>query len=127
MTKTILHPARAALISLTLALPAFAGPPQVVDVEVSKPGMDWRFDITILHEDTGWDHYADGWEVLDADGNRLGYRKLHHPHVDEQPFTRSLSGVRVPDGTREVFIRPRCSKDGWVGAVTKVSLPQSDY
>ena len=44
------------------------------------------------HPDTGWDDYADGWRVLDMDGNELGMRVLHHPHVDEQPFTRSLSG-----------------------------------
>ena len=67
------------------------------------------------HPDTGWDHYADGWEVLDADGNRLGFRELMHPHVNEQPFTRSLRGVVIPGtATREVLrLRARCSVDGW--------------
>jgi hypothetical protein len=75
--------------------------------------MGWRFDVTIRHPDTGWDHYADGWEVLDSEGNRLGFRELMHPHVKEQPFTRSLKAVMVPDGTTTVYIRARCSKDGW--------------
>ena len=35
--------------------------------------------------------------VCTPDGKVLGYRKLHHPHENEQPFTRSLSGVEIPD------------------------------
>ncbi len=84
--------------------------------------MDWRLDVTLEHPDTGWDHYADGWEILDAGGNRLGYRELVHPHVNEQPFTRSLGNVMLPDGTREVFIRARCSVDGWASEMFRVEL-----
>jgi len=36
-----------------------------------------------------------------------------HPHETEQPFTRSLGGVRVPDGTTQVQIQSRCLIDGW--------------
>ena len=61
-------------------------------------------------------------EVLDAAGNRLGYRELFHPHVDEQPFTRSLRNVMIPDGTTEVFIRVRCNRDNWSGALHPVAL-----
>lgn len=108
-----------ALISATSAL---ADDPQILDVKVQKYGMDWRVDVTMLHGDSGWDHFADGWEVLDADDNQLGYRELLHPHVNEQPFTRSLSNVILPDGTREVFIRARCSVDGWSGETVRVAL-----
>lgn len=90
-----------------------ADEPVIEKVTATKVGMGWRFEVTILHPDTGWDDYADGWEVLDSDGNRLGYRELLHPHVNEQPFTRSLSGVVVPDGVREVFIRARDNVGGW--------------
>ncbi|MEM7733396.1 MAG: hypothetical protein AAF280_11515 [Pseudomonadota bacterium] len=86
--------------------------------------MLWNFHVTVEHGDTGWDHYADGWEVLDADGNRLAYRKLLHPHVNEQPFTRSLSGVAIPDGTEAVFVRANCSVSGWSSNVMKVDLSQ---
>src|SRR6056297_1301048 len=72
--------------------------PVIKHAEAARDGMGWRFDVTLSHPDTGWDHYADGWEVMTAAGNRLGYRKLHHPHVNEQPFTRSLTGIMVPDG-----------------------------
>ena len=66
---------------------------------------DWTFDVTIAHPDTGWDDYADGWHVETINGQILGTRILLHPHVDEQPFTRSLSHVLVPRGINEVRIR----------------------
>jgi len=68
--------------------------------------------VTLSHPDTGWDHYADGWEVLDARGARLGLRVLAHPHVDEQPFTRSLR-LDAPPPPGPLFVRARCSIDGW--------------
>lgn len=105
------------------AAPLWADTPEITKVSVSKPDMGWHFDVTLLHPDTGWEHYADGWEVLDADGNRLGYRELHHPHVHEQPFTRSLRGVMIPDGVRTVFIRAHCSEHGWSDKTYKVDLP----
>jgi len=61
----------------------------------------FRFDVTIAHPDSGWEHYADAFEILDGDGNVLGTRTLAHPHVDEQPFTRSLLGVVIPQGAGE--------------------------
>lgn len=102
-----------------------ADPPKVVDVVATPSSSGWRFDVTISHPDTGWDHYADGWEVLAPDGTRLGFRELFHPHVEEQPFTRSLSGVTVPEGITEVIVRPRCNTTGWAEEGMKVSLPNS--
>lgn len=110
------------LIAAFITSPALADDPQVIDVRVEKMGMVWSIHVTLEHPDTGWDHYADGWEVLDAEGNRLGYRELHHPHVNVQPFTRSLSGVFLPDGTREIHIRASCSVDSWSGETTRVEL-----
>ena len=101
---------------------AAADHPQVRDATAEQRGAAWRISVTLAHPDTGWDHYADGWEILDAQGNRLGYRKLHHPHVNEQPFTRSLSNVEIPDDTRRVFIRPHCSVDGWAPTATPLDI-----
>ncbi|MDH5799087.1 MAG: hypothetical protein OEZ19_11015, partial [Paracoccaceae bacterium] len=67
----------------------------------------------LAHPDTGWDHYADGWRILDMEGNELGLRVLAHPHVEEQPFTRSLGGVLIPDGITQVQVQARCLVDGW--------------
>lgn len=114
---------RLALTMFLLPCFALADPPEVVSVTATNGAGGWRFDVTILHPDTGWDHYADGWEVLDPGGNRLGFRELHHPHETEQPFTRSLSGVVIPDGLTTVQIRARCSVDGWNDDTTIVTLP----
>lgn len=110
-----------ALACLT-ATPALSEAPVIVDIQTVQSGMGWRFDVTLSHPDTGWDHFADGWEVLDEAGNRLGYRQLHHPHVEEQPFTRSLSSVMIPDGVRKVYIRARCSRDLWSDVRIAVEL-----
>jgi hypothetical protein len=103
---------------------ALAEAPTVVDVDLQKRGGAYSVHVTLAHPDTGWDHYADGWEVRDEAGNSLGLRVLHHPHVEEQPFTRSLSGVEIPDGTQAVFIVPRCSVDGWAETATRVDVPR---
>lgn len=112
------------LFALLLAAgPALADPPEVLDVQARPSSGGWRFDVTLRHPDTGWDHYADGWEVLTPDGARLGFRELLHPHVTEQPFTRSLSGVEVPARLDRVQIRARCNVDGWAPDTHQVLLP----
>jgi len=101
-----------------IATPVFADAPVVENVVVSGTS----FSVTLSHPDSGWDHYADGWEVLDAEGNSLGIRELLHPHVTEQPFTRSLSGVQIPVGAQVVYVRARCNVDGWSDALFEVRL-----
>jgi hypothetical protein len=83
----------------------FAGDVQIVSVDSRNSGSSWTFDVTLEHGDTGWDHYADGWGVYAPDGTELGYRVLAHPHVNEQPFRRSLSGVVIPEDITEVIIK----------------------
>jgi len=103
---------RVLALGLIGSMPAFTGPPEIVDARAILQGDAWRFDVTMNHADTGWDHYADGWGVYLPDGTELGCRVLAHPHVNEMPFTRSLSGVVVPNDARFVLIRPRDSVHG---------------
>jgi len=110
-------------LALSFATAAFAEAPQITKVTASQSGGTWRFDVSILHPDTGWDHYADGWRVLDMDGNELGMRVLHHPHVNEQPFTRSLSGIKIPAGITQVQIQARDLPHGWNTQTTVFDLP----
>jgi hypothetical protein len=117
-----IYPACAAAAAFLLATAAGAETPRIVDVATEKAGGAWTVHVTLAHPDTGWDHYADGWAVTDAAGNRLGFRELMHPHVTEQPFTRSLRGVAVPEGATRIFIRARCSVDGWAGDPVAVEL-----
>ena len=100
-----------------------AGEADVVAVKASsgKNGT-WSFSVTVRHEDEGWDHYADRWEVLGPDDEVLGTRVLMHPHVGEQPFTRNLSGIEIPKGASEVLVRARDSVHGYGGKVMEVEL-----
>ncbi|KHA53864.1 hypothetical protein [Sulfitobacter geojensis] len=115
------------IISSTLALflsstLVFADSPQIENVAARKSGNYWSFDVTLKHGDTGWDHYADAWRVVDMDGNELGLRNLAHPHTNEQPFTRSLSGVEIPAGMTEVGIQARDNISGWGSEIKRVKL-----
>ena len=104
--------------------PVFAGEADVVGATITKSGNGtYTISATLKHADTGWDHYTDGWDVVAPDGTVLGTRKLLHPHVDEQPFTRSLSGVTIPDGTEFVTIRARDSVHGTGGAEFRLDMP----
>ena len=92
---------------------AWADSPVIEAVEAQKNGSTWRFSVTLSHPDTGWDHYADGWDVRAPDGRVLGTRPLAHPHVNEQPFTRSQSGIVIPDGLDTVEIWARDTNGDW--------------
>ena len=83
---------------LVVNTPLAAGEVDVVDLKiVALDGESFRIGATLKHDDSGWDHYANAWDVLDQNGNLLGTRVLYHPHVDEQPFTRSLT-LTIPAG-----------------------------
>ena len=115
---------RSLLALLLTSTGAIAGEADVVEVEVSRLGDgQYRFDVTVQHGDTGWDHYADAWDVLTPGGTVLDTRVLAHPHVDEQPFTRSKT-VPVPSGVRQVIVRARDSVHGEGGRTIEVSLPK---
>ncbi len=104
---------------------AVAGEADVVGARATQ-GADgtWRVSATVRHADAGWDHYADAWEVLDPDGKVLGTRVLLHPHDDEQPFTRDLTGLRIPDGIASVTIRARDKVHEYGGRSFIVELPR---
>lgn len=102
-----------------------AGEADVVDVKVSMTAKrEYRFDVTVRHADAGWKHYADRWEVLGPDGKVLGVRVLYHPHVDEQPFTRSLPGVKIPAGIDRVTLRAGDKVHKFGGRTKSVPLPK---
>ncbi len=77
-----------------------------------KGTHSYSFDVTLQHADAGWEHYADKWVVETKEGKQLGERVLLHPH-DPNPFTRSLSGVQIPKGTKSVFIKAHDKVHGW--------------
>ena len=102
----VLRLALAGCLIVSMMIPAMAGESDVTVVSLrAESGGRYSFSVTLRHANEGWEHYADRWEVLTLDGKVLATRTLFHPHVNEQPFTRSLSGVSVPAGTPAVRIR----------------------
>ena len=97
------------------------------EVEVVKAKSDClarvcTFSATLKHADTGWDHYTDHWRILSPDGKELGKRILVHPHVNEQPFTRSLGNIKVPVDLEYVIIEGHDSVHGYGGPTFKITL-----
>jgi hypothetical protein len=85
----------------------------------------FRVSATVRSVDIEDVSYADAWEVRDMEGNVLGTRVLTHPHANEQPFTRSLSGVEIPDQVTEVVVEARDSVRGFCGTSLTVAVPRS--
>ena len=112
-------------ILVSLATTSVAGEADVLEVKAScNIKRICSFSVTLKHADEGWEHYADQWEILTPDGSVLGTRVLAHPHVREQPFTRSLGNVSVPDDIEKVVVRARDSLHGYGGTEKTVSLPR---
>ena len=89
----------------------------------------WTFHVTVSHPDTGWEDYADGWDVVTPDGIVLKKnesdpftRLLLHPHETEQPFTRSQSSLLIPEGITTVTVRAHDLVDGFGGTEVEVDL-----
>ena len=109
--------------SLLFLSQAFAGEADVVDVTANcHSNSVCDFAVTVRHADDGWEHYADRWEVMTLDGKTLAVRELLHPHDDEQPFTRSLGDVKIPDDISEVVVRARDSRHQYGGKEIIVKL-----
>lgn len=97
--------------------------PDVVDVAVSVSGSGYDFDVTMSSPYDSPERYADAWRVIGDDGQVYGVRELLHDHANEQPFTRSLTGVEIPDTVTSVTIQGRDQVYGWGGGVVEVNLP----
>jgi hypothetical protein len=108
-----------------LAAPAMAGEAEIVEATMQRASDGtYAVSVTVRHADEGWQHYADRWDVLEPDGTLLGSRILAHPHVDEQPFTRSLTGVAIPDHVAEIVVRVHDSVHGLGSGELRLEVPR---
>ncbi len=97
--------------------------PDVVGVEAVHDGDgSWTFDVTLSSPYDSPERYADAWRVVGPDGTVFGERILLHDHAAEQPFTRSQSGIEIPDEVTTVTVEGRDQVSGWGGATMDVTL-----
>lgn len=120
---------KASLISLALVSPVYAGDVVIIAADLKHQGNNiWSLNVTLKHDDTGWDHYADNWRLVDAKGNILGDRVLYHPHVNEQPFTRSLNAIQIPESAMKqgdtLYIDAHDKVHGWTKKRLSLDLNQ---
>jgi hypothetical protein len=93
----------------------------VVGVAVEARGDgQYRFDVTLIHDDAGEDGYANWWQVETTGGERLGRRELRHAHGTRE-FTRSET-VSVPEGVTRVVVRGHDQTHGYGGQAMVVDL-----
>ncbi|MEH6445434.1 MAG: hypothetical protein V7784_16180 [Oceanospirillaceae bacterium] len=96
-----------------VSMASFASETFIKDVQVNKNSANnYSFAVTLKHADKSWDHYANVWQIETLDGQVLGKRVLQHPHINEQPFTRSLASVTIAKGIKQVVITAGCTVDG---------------
>lgn len=123
--QTLLKIAQLTLIgtAVSASCSVGAGEADVVRVEINKTSNgQFRINTTVKHDDTGWDHYANRWDVVAPDGTVIGSRILHHPHENEQPFTRSLT-LAIPANITEVSLRAHDLVHELGGAEILVAVP----
>ncbi len=113
-----------ALLLGAIATHANAGEADIIAATATNTGgTQWQISATVRHADTGDEHYADAFEVLGPDGAVLegGKRVLWHPHVHEQPFTRSHT-MTIPAGITRITVRAVDNVHGTGGAEVVVAL-----
>lgn len=111
------------LLFFTTVVAALGGEANVIEARAVQNSMGtWTIFATVKHADEGWDHYADKWEVLGPDGEIIATRTLLHPHVGEQPFTRSLGGILLPESITQIRIRAHDLVHGYGGAEFEIIL-----
>ncbi len=98
--------------------------PDVVDAELEPTGDTWSLHVTISSPYDSPERYADGWRVLAPDGTVLGEHRLAHDHADEQPFTRTQTGLEIPEGVDEITVEGRDLENGYGGETVTVDVIQ---
>ena len=93
------------------------------NIQLSADGT-FRISATVRSGDTGWEKYADSWEVHTPEGKVIDVRVLTHPHEDEQPFTRSLSGVTIAPNVEEVTLAAHDLVNGFCGETFTLDVPR---
>ncbi len=110
-------------VVLAMSSVCLSGEAHVIEVKVERSGVgSFKISATVQHNDEGWQHYCDRWEILAMDGALLDTRVLMHPHTGA-PFTRSIPGVSIESEMKQIRVRAHDSVHGYGGKEMVVELP----
>lgn len=113
-----------------VSAPETAGAGRFPDVVEVTPTFDdasgtWSFAVTMSSPYDTPERYADGWRIVAPDGTVLGTHTLLHDHATEQPFTRTQTGVEIPDGVGTVTVEGRDLVNGFGGTAVTITLDRN--
>lgn len=112
------------LLMLSATSAVFAGEVKILTADFKHTGdQTWNVSVTLKHADSSWDHYADDWRIVDTGGKIIADRVLAHPHIDEQPFTRSQGQIRLPTSDM-IYIEAHDKRHGWAPQRLPVDMSQ---
>lgn len=99
--------------------------PDILSAELSGPdGTEYDIAVTVSSPYDSPDRYADGWRVLDEDGNVLAEHELAHDHANEQPFTRSRGPFIIPEGVAKITVEGHDQEHGYGGETITIDVPR---
>ena len=96
--------------------------PSVVAAEVSGDSDLFTFQVMISSPYASAERHTDAVRVIGDDGVVYGILELTHPHAGQQPFSRTLRDVEIPESVTKVIIEGRDSTYGWGGEVVTLAI-----
>jgi len=98
--------------------------PEVIEAKATlETDGVWKFDVTLSAPYDTPEQYADAWRILGPDGTEYGIRVLAHAQ-SAHPFTRSQSGITIPQDVTVVTVQARDLLNGWSDETLAYELPQ---
>lgn len=97
--------------------------PDVIAAELEADDGTYRLAVTISSPYDSAERYASGWRVIDPAGETLAEHRLAHDHADEQPFTRTQTGLEIPGNIEQVTIEGRDLTNGYGGGTVQLDVP----
>jgi hypothetical protein len=101
---------------------------EITKVELEPTGSTWTVHVTLRHDDQGFEHYANGWRLVDAKKNVIAAQELYHPHDKKKSFTDSKANIKIPSQTKLVFLEAQAKPHGWSKQRVRIDLtkPKGD-
>lgn len=101
------------IVSLALSSPLLAKEVEISKVELEPTSATWTVHVTLRHDDEGYDHYVNGWRIVDAKKNVLASQEIYHPHNKKKSFTDNKSNITIPKDAKIIFLEAQAKPHGW--------------
>jgi hypothetical protein len=104
---------------------AMAKDVRIDKVEMEQNGGVWTAHVTFKHDDTDFNHFVDGWRIVDAKHKVLAQQSLYHPHTGSKTFKENLAGIIVPTGTKLIYVEAHAKPHGWSKQRVRIDLTKA--